>query len=220
MSGAQATMFFFASIFMQQADGYSPIKAGLADVPLAVCVVAGAGIASTLITKIAARPVLIAGLVLTTTGLVLLWRSPAGGSYPTGLLPFLALGLGAGLCYVTLQIAAFAGISDQEAGIGAGLINTSQEAGGALGLAVITTIAYNGLAAKLAAAGGRPVLIRAAQASAGHEAFLAAACFSFAALLLAAFLMPRVSAADKTITTDHTAEPLPASDQPDQARLQ
>jgi EmrB/QacA subfamily drug resistance transporter len=218
--GTFAAMFFFASIFMQQAGGYSPIKAGFAYVPLAVCVAAGAAIASTLITKIAARPVLIAGLVLTTAGLILLWRSPAGGSYPTGLLlPFLALGLGAGLCYVTLQIAAFAGISDQEAGIGAGLINTSQEAGGALGLAVIATIAYNGLAAKLAAAGGRPALVRAAQASAGHEAFLAAACLSFAALLLAVFLMPKASAADKTIKTGHTAEPLPASDQPDQAQL-
>jgi hypothetical protein len=79
------------------------------------------------------------------------------------------------MCYVMLQIAAFAGISDEEAGVGAGLINTSQETGAALGLAVVATIAYNGLASKLAAAGPDQILVRDAQASANHDAFLAPA---------------------------------------------
>ena len=190
--GAFGAMFFFVSLFMQQVYGYSPIKAGYAYVPLAVCVAVGAGVASGLITKMAARPVLIAGLLVTIAGLLLLWRAPADGSYPADLLgPFLAVGLGCGICYVTLQIAAFVGISDAEAGVGAGLINTSQQAGGALGLAVIATIAYNALPAKLAAAGGNPGLIRAAQASANHYAFLAAAIACAGALALAIFLMPR-----------------------------
>jgi MFS family permease len=136
--GTFSALFFFASLFMQQAYGYSPLTAGVAYLPLAVCVAAGAGIASGLIAKVEARRVLLAGLGMTIVGLLLLSRAPVGGSYVVDLLPaFLILGLGCGACYVTLQIAAFVGVSEEEMGLGAGLINTSQEAGGALGLAVV-----------------------------------------------------------------------------------
>ncbi|MET7616368.1 MFS transporter [Streptomyces sp. NPDC005408] len=190
--GTFGALFFFASLFMQQVYGYSPMQAGFAYVPLAVSVAVGAGIASALITKVAARPVLISGLVVTVSGLLLLWRAPADGRYALDILPaFLALGLGCGMVFVTLQIAAFVGISDEEAGVGAGLINTSQEAGGALGLAVVATIAYSGLGSDLASAGGDPILLRDAQAAANHDAFLAAACLGSAALLLVMALMPR-----------------------------
>lgn len=190
--GTFSAMFFFVSIFMQHVYGYPALKAGLAYVPLAVCVAAGAGLASFMITKTAARPVLIAGLVITVAGLLLLWRAPANGSYPVDLLPaFLLTGTGCGMALVTLQVAAFAGVSGEQVGIGAGLINTSQETGGAFGLAIVATIAYNGLATRLAAAGQNTTLVRNAQASANHRAFLATACLGFAALLLAAFVMPR-----------------------------
>jgi EmrB/QacA subfamily drug resistance transporter len=203
--GTFSALFFFASLFMQQVYGYSPLKAGFAYVPLAIAVVAGAGIASGLITKTAARPILIAGLAITVAGLLLLRRAPADGSYVVDLLPaFLLLGLGCGLCYVTLQIAAFVGVGSDEAGVGAGLINTSQEAGGALGLAVIATVAYSGIASALAAAGGDPVLIRDAHAAATHDAFLAAAGFGVVALLLAVFLMPR-----RRASTSAEAAPAP-----------
>jgi EmrB/QacA subfamily drug resistance transporter len=190
--GTFAALFFFASLFMQHVYGYSAMTAGFAYLPLALCIVAGAGIASWLVTKLAARPVLIAGIALTIAGLLLLWRAPIGGSYLVDLLPaLLALGLGCGTCYVTLQIAAFTGISDTEAGVGAGVINTSQEAGSALGVAVIATIAYTGMTTVLSAAGNDPDLIRAANAAAHHTAFLTAAALATVALLLAAFLMPR-----------------------------
>jgi predicted MFS family arabinose efflux permease len=193
--GAFSALFFFVSIFMQQVYGYSPMTAGLAYVPLALCVVVGAGVASGVITKVSARSVLIVGLVFTIAGLVLLWRARVHGSYLGDLLvPFVLLGVGCGMVYVTLQIAAFAGIGDAEAGLGAGLINTSQEAGGALGLAVVATIAYSGLSSKLATAGHDRGLVRAAHASANQHAFLAAACICAAALLIAAFLMPRAAA--------------------------
>ncbi|MGP3974060.1 MFS transporter [Streptomyces sp. 8N114] len=189
--GTFGAMFYFCSIFMQQVYGYSPMKAGFAYVPLAVAVAAGAGIASGLITKVAARPVLITGLMVGVAGLLLLWRAPADGGYALDLLPaFLALGLGCGMVFVTLQIAAFTGISSEEAGVGAGLINTSQEAGGALGLAVVTTLAYNGFEAELAAAGRDPLAIREVQAAANQTAFLAAACIAAAALLVV-LMMPR-----------------------------
>ena len=190
--GTFAAMFFFFSLFMQQAYGYSPTRAGFAYVPLAVCVAVGAGVASGMITKVAARPVLIVGLAMTVGGLLLLARAPSNGTYAADLLPaFLIVGLGCGACYVTLQIAAFVGITGEEAGLGAGLINTSQEAGSAIGLAIGSTIAYSGLAAKLAAAHGSQTLIRAAQASATPRAFVFAACYCVAAVLLAVFMMPR-----------------------------
>jgi predicted MFS family arabinose efflux permease len=190
--GTVVALFFFVSLFMQQVWGYSPMRTGFAYIPLALAVVTGAGIASAMITKLAARPVLIAGLVVMIAGLLLLWRAPVDGSYAVDLLPaFLLVGLGCGLIFVTLQIAAFVGLSDEEAGLGAGLINTSQEAGGALGLAVIATIAYTGMTAKLAEAGGDVALIREAQESANHRAFLTAACFAIGALLLAVAMMPR-----------------------------
>jgi EmrB/QacA subfamily drug resistance transporter len=212
VAGTFSAMFFFISLFMQHVYGYSPLRAGFAYVPLAICVAAGAGIASGLITKVAARPVLIAGLVATIAGLLLLWRAPVGGGYAVDLLlPFLVLGLGVGLCYVTLQVAAFVGISDEEAGVGAGLINTSLEGGGALGLAVVATIAFSGIAAKLTAAGGDPTLIRAAQASANHRAFLVAACFGFAALFLAVFMMPRGKASMSSHKASEGSQPAPAA---------
>jgi EmrB/QacA subfamily drug resistance transporter len=190
--GTFGALFFFASLFMQNVHGYSPLRAGFAYVPLAVAVAVGAGLASGLITRIAARPVLVAGLAVTIAGLLLMWRSPGDGGYAVDLLPaFVLLGLGCGMCFVTLQIAAFVGIDDEEAGLGAGLINTAQEAGGALGLAVITTIAYSGLAAAVTSAGGDPLLVREAHEAANHDAFLAAAGFGTAALLLVVALMPR-----------------------------
>lgn len=197
--GTFTALFFFASMFMQQAFGYSPMKAGFAYVPLGVAVAVGAAVASSIISKIAARAVLIAGLVITLVGLLLLVRAPADGSYVVGLLPaFLLLGLGCGIGYVTLQIAAFVGISDQEAGLGAGLINTSQETGGALGLAVVATIAYSGINSKLAAAGHDASLIRQVHEAANHTAFLTAAVIGLIALLVAALLMPREKAGRST----------------------
>jgi EmrB/QacA subfamily drug resistance transporter len=193
--GTFGALFFFASLFMQQVYGYSPMRAGFAYVPLAVSVAVGAGVASGLITRVAARTVLIGGLTLTIGGLLLMWRAPVGGGYAVDLLPpFLALGLGCGMVFVSLQIAAFVGIGDAEAGVGAGLINTSQEAGGALGLSVIATIAYSGLGGRLGAAAGDPAKVVAAQAVSNHRAFLASACVGFAALLFVVLLMPRRAA--------------------------
>jgi MFS family permease len=160
---------------MQQVLGYSALTAGFAYVPLAVAVVLGAGLASGLVTKVAARSVLLAGLAVTVAGLLLLARAPADSSYVVDVLPaFVALGIGCGMGYVTLQIAAFDGVHTDEAGVGAGLINTSQEAGGALGLAVIATIAYSGFHPNGS--------VLAAQTSANHTAFLAAAAIGLIAL--------------------------------------
>ncbi|WP_436777353.1 MFS transporter [Yinghuangia sp. YIM S09857] len=205
--GTFGALFFFASLFMQQAFGYSPLKAGFAYVPLAVSVAVGAGVASGLVTRIAARTVVMTGLGLTIAGLLLMWRAPAGGGYAADLLaPFILLGLGCGMVFVTLQIAAFVGVSDKEAGVGAGLINTSQEAGGALGLAVVATIAYSNIGSELAGTGGDPDKITAVHEAANHDAFLAAAALGTLALLIVATLMPRRKDPSEAVRSEDASE--------------
>ncbi|MEU2236535.1 MULTISPECIES: MFS transporter [Streptomyces] len=199
--GTTVTLFFFASLFMQQVYGYSPTRAGLAYVPLAIVVSVGAGLASNLVTKVAAKPVLLIGLSLTSVGLFLLWRAPAYGSYAVDLLPaFLIVGLGLGMSFVTLQITAFVGVGKEESGLAAGLINTSQEAGGALGVAIAATIAFSKIAPLKAAAHGDPVLLRYGRAEVFHQAFLVGIFFSVGALLLAVALLPWARPSDRPDT--------------------
>jgi EmrB/QacA subfamily drug resistance transporter len=192
------TLFFFASLFMQQVMGYSPLRTGLAYVPLAVVVSVGAGVASNLVTRLAARPVLVAGLVLSAGGLLLLWHLPEHASYVRDVLPaFLVAGVGLGMSFVPLQVAAFAGVERERSGLAAGLINTSQEAGGALGVAVAATIAFSRIPALSRAAHGDPALVLAARASVFQEAFLIGACFAVAAVFLALLLLPSMRASER-----------------------
>ncbi|MDT0306623.1 MFS transporter [Streptomyces sp. DSM 44917] len=194
--GAMLTLFFFASLFMQQVLGYSALRAGLAYVPLALTVAFAAGVASGLVARVPAKAVLLAGSLLATGGLLLLARLPVDASYAADVLPaFLVLGAGLGLCFVPLQIAAAHGVGERDAGVAAGLINTSQEAGGALGLAVVSTLAFSRVADLMPAAGADPQAQRAALASGFHHAFLTGACFAAAALLLALVLLPRMAPA-------------------------
>jgi EmrB/QacA subfamily drug resistance transporter len=180
--GAMVTLFFFASLFMQQVLGYDALKTGLAYVPLAVAVAVGAGVASGLITKAPAKTVLIAGLALGACGLLLLARLPVDAGYAGRVLPaFLLVGVGLGMSFVPLQIAAAYGVDTRESGLAAGLINTSQEAGGALGLAVTSTLAFSRI---------HHDALPAARAAGFHHAFFAAACLAAAALVLAAVFLP------------------------------
>jgi predicted MFS family arabinose efflux permease len=128
MLGCLVTLFFFASLYMQQVLGYSPIRTGLAYLPIAVIVSVGAGVSQGLVRKVAAKPVLIVGLVLAALGMVLMWRLPVHATYPADILPaFLVGGLGLGMAFVPIQVAAFAGVDNASSGLAAGLITTSQE---------------------------------------------------------------------------------------------
>jgi EmrB/QacA subfamily drug resistance transporter len=196
MLGAVVTLFFFSSLFMQQVLGYNPLRTGLAYVPIAAIVAVGAGIASNAVARVPARALLALGLSLVTAGLVLLARLPAGASYPAGILPpFLMIGLGMGLSFVPLQIAAQAGVPAERAGLAAGLISTSQEAGGALGVAAAATFAFRRVATLTAAAHGDPHLIAAARTAGFHDGFAAGAAFAVVALLISVLLLPRFPAA-------------------------
>ncbi|MFE2069964.1 MFS transporter [Streptomyces sp. NPDC059467] len=196
--GTCVTLFFFASLFMQQVLGWSALKTGLAYVPLAVIVAVGAGVASQLVTKVAAKPVLMTGLTLTSVGMFLLWRAPSDASYLVDLLPaFLLSGLGLGLSFVPVQVSAFSGTQEDESGLSAGLINTAQEVGGALGLAVAATYAFRRVAELTAWAHGDPARVDHARTEVFHDAFISGACFAAAGLLLTLILMPLTKASNQ-----------------------
>ncbi len=136
------SMFFFISLYMQQVLGYSAIHAGLSYLPLALVIMASAGVASQLVTKIGYKPVLAAGLLFIVVGLAWFSRVSVGGGFTTDILgPSLFAAAGLGFAFVTTTIAAVSGVEAAEAGLASGLINTSQQIGGALGLAVLSSIA-------------------------------------------------------------------------------
>jgi EmrB/QacA subfamily drug resistance transporter len=139
------SMFFFISLYMQQVLGYSPIKAGLSYLPLAISIILSAGIASALVTKVGFKPILAAGMLLIAIGLLWFSQISVHGSFLGDILgPSLFAAVGLGFAFVPVTIAAVSGIEDREQGLASGLINTSQQIGGALGLAILAAVA-NGI---------------------------------------------------------------------------
>ncbi|HVW90051.1 MAG TPA: MFS transporter [Gaiellaceae bacterium] len=153
MSGMFA-MFFFNTLYIQRVLGYGPLKAGLAFLPFTAGVMISAGIASQFATKIGVRVIAAAGMLLGTAGLLLLTQLPVHGTYLANVLPSIILAsLGMGAVFMPLTLVATTGLEDEDQGLASGLFNTSQQVGGALGLAVLSTIATN----RTAHAGGSPM---------------------------------------------------------------
>ncbi len=135
-------LFYFNSLYLQRVLEYSPIEAGLAFVPFTLGIVIGAGLSQFLVRAIGLRSVGIAGMVLGTIGMLLFLRLDLGGDYLTDLLPgIMLISIGMGMTFVPVTLIATSGISPGDAGLASGLFNTSQQIGGALGLAVLSTIA-------------------------------------------------------------------------------
>jgi EmrB/QacA subfamily drug resistance transporter len=136
------SMFFFISLYMQQVLGYSAIHAGLSYLPLAVTISLAAGVAAQLVTTLGYKTVLAAGLLFIVAGLLWFSRVSVGGGFTTDILgPSLLAAIGLGFSFVTTTIAAVSGVEEEESGLASGLINTSQQVGGALGLAVLSSLA-------------------------------------------------------------------------------
>jgi MFS family permease len=151
------SMFFFISLYMQDVLGFSAIKSGLSYLPLAVTIILAAGIASQLVTKVGFKPILAAGMVFIAAGLAWFSQISADGSFLGDVLgPSLLAAVGLGFAFVPVTIAAVSGVAQHEAGLASGLINTSQQIGGALGLAVLSTVAFSQIEDGAAAAGGAP----------------------------------------------------------------
>ncbi|HEY2200312.1 MAG TPA: MFS transporter [Solirubrobacteraceae bacterium] len=191
VGGATFGMWFFVSLYLQQVLGYSPIRAGLAFLPMTLCIVIGSMLASRAVIRIGAKPLLLAGMVALTVGLLLFTRISAGGSYLSDVLaPSLLVAIGIGLSFVPATILAVAGVAPQEAGLASGLVNTSRLFGGALGLAILAAIATAKTNADLRS--GAVHTVHAALTNGFQVAFLVAAGFAFVGGLVALVGLPRL----------------------------
>jgi MFS family permease len=136
------SMFLMLTLYMQQVLGYSAMKTGVAYLAVAGTSIIWANVAAALVGRVGVRPLIAGGMAILTVGLLLFTQVSVDGSYARNLLPgFLIIALGMALCFVPISIAALAGVKQAEAGIASGLINTSQQIGGAVGIALLSTIA-------------------------------------------------------------------------------
>ena len=136
------SMFLMLTLYMQQVLGYSPLKTGVAYVAVAGTSIIWAMVAQQLVTRVGVKPVLVTGMSLLTIGLLYFTQVSVDGSYLGDLLPgFLVIAVGMAFSFVSISIAALAGVQAKDAGLASGLINTSQQIGGALGIAVLSSVA-------------------------------------------------------------------------------
>jgi len=175
-------MFFYATLYMQEILRYSPLKAGAAYLPITAGFAVAGGMASQLVTRIGTRPMVVAGCLIAAAGIYYVARVPLHGSYLSDLLPgFVVMSLGAGSVFVSVTAAANAGVPPDKAGLAAGLLNSSQQVGSALGLAVLSAVAIT-RTDHLTAARISPVL---ASDAGYHQALLVGAIMMAAAALVA-----------------------------------
>ena len=182
------SMFFFISLYLQDVMHYSPIKTGISYLPLAVGIIISAGAAARLVTRVGFKSPLIAGMLLIAAGLFWFSQVPGtGGSFAADVLgPSLLAAVGLGLSFVPVTIAAVTGTKPHEAGLASGLINTSEQVGGALGLAILATVANSRTQSLFHAS----VHSSAVALTKGFDlAFLAGAGFAVAGAILAAVLI-------------------------------
>src|SRR6266498_1741689 len=160
MGTAMFSMFLMLTLYMQQVLGYSAMKTGVAYLAVAGTAIVWSAVAAQLVTRVGVKPVLVTGMTTLTAGLVYFTQVSVGGSYVSELLPgFLLIGLGIGFSFVPISIAALAGVQPAEAGLASGLINTSQQIGGALGIAALSTIATSQTADAVASGTALPAAL-------------------------------------------------------------
>ncbi len=181
-------MFYFNSLYVQHVLGYSPIEAGLAFVPFTMGIVIGAGLSQVLVRTIGLRSVGILGMSLGVVGMLLFLRLDVGGTYLTDLLPgIMLISIGMGMTFVPVTLIATSGIADGDAGLASGLLNTSQQIGGALGLAILSTLATSKTASSLAGGTDNPHAL----VDGFHIAYIAGAAFLAAGAILLALMLKR-----------------------------
>jgi EmrB/QacA subfamily drug resistance transporter len=174
-------LFFFASIYVQEVLGYSALRAGLAFLPVTLGIVVGAGLSQQLIRRVGVRAVGLVGMCIAAVGLIMLSRIPVAGTYLGDLLPgLMIMAIGMGLTFVPITLIATTNVEEHDAGLASGLLNTSQQLGGAIGLAVLATLAANTTSNTLSKLGHVPSA--AAQVAALVDGF-------HVAFLVGAFLM-------------------------------
>ena len=199
---ATFSMFLMLTLYMQQVLGYSAMKTGVAYLAVAGTAIFWSFLAANLVTRIGVKPVLVAGMTFLTAGVAYFTQVSVGGSYLADLLPgFLLISVGLGFSFVPISIAALAGVQPSEAGLASGLINTSQQIGGALGVAILSTIATTTTDDAVAAGDAVPFALT----DGFQAAFLAAAGIALVGILVSLFIVRR-----EDLTPQEVIEPRPA----------
>jgi EmrB/QacA subfamily drug resistance transporter len=186
-AAAMFAAFFFSTLYLQLVLGYSPLEVGLAFLPQSLIMAAcSLGLSARLVMRFGIKPPMIVGLLLMTVALLLFARAPVDGSFVIDLLPsMILLGLGAGIGFNPIFLAAMSDVPQEESGLASGVVNTAFMMGGALGLAVLASLAASRTDSLLASGGGRLDALTGGY----HVAFLVGAIFALAATLLGAALL-------------------------------
>ena len=134
-------MFFFVTLYLQQVLGYSALKTGLAYLPLSLTLIGASGVASQFVERFTPKPIMVAGLLIASGGFVFLTSVSGHGDYASHVLPaMIILGVGFGMSFVPITIAATSGVAPGDSGLASGLLNTTQQVGGSLGLAILSSV--------------------------------------------------------------------------------
>jgi EmrB/QacA subfamily drug resistance transporter len=190
LGAAVFAMFFFLTQYLQDVVGYTPIETGLAFLPVAVTIGAVAQVASRLVGRIGIRPLLLAGPSIVAVGLFWLTRLTVDSGYGGVLGPLLCIAIGMGLSFVPLTLTAVAGVVPTETGLASALLNTGQQIGGAVGLALLSTVAVEAtrsVSRQLAASNGGQLSVALGHQAVVHgytRAFLVAASIGCLAILV------------------------------------
>jgi EmrB/QacA subfamily drug resistance transporter len=206
-AGAMFAWFFLSALYLQLVLGYSPLQVGLAFLPGNLVMGAmSIGLSAKLVLRFGIRPPLAAGLLLAALGLLLLARAPVDGNFALDVLPSMVLlGLGAGMAFNPVLLAAMNDVEPTEAGLASGLVNTSFMMGGALGLAVLASLAASRTDALLATGESRLAAL-----TGGYQvAFLVGAIFALVAAGLGAFLLRAQTAEAADVRGEPVGEPAP-----------
>ena len=195
MTGAGLfSMFLFMTLYLQNILGYTPLRAGFAFLPFSIGIILGAGVVSQILPRVGPRPLMLIGITMAIAGMLLLLRTTPDSSYVTTVLPAITImSLGMAAVFIPASSTALVGVGKHDAGVASALLNTSQQVGGSLGLALLSTFAISATASKLTdlAGGGDPTqgMLATAQVAGYHVAYLGGAALMFVALVAAAALI-------------------------------
>jgi EmrB/QacA subfamily drug resistance transporter len=203
LAGSMFSQFFLLTLYMQQVLHYSALKTGVAYIGLTLTIIVFSGVAQALATRIGIRPVLTAGMVVSAAALVMYTQLPVHGHYFWDLFPaFILSGLGLALAFVPMSIGGLTGVREDEAGVASGLINTSQQVGGAIGVAVATTVATTFTAHYVNAHAGASALGGAALTHGFEITFYVLAGLALAGAIVAGLLTERKPSTADVVVVD------------------
>lgn len=208
VAGGMFGMFYFASLYVQQILGFNALEAGLAFLPVSFGIMVGAGVSQQLIGRVGVKPVVMVGMSLASIGLIILASTTqVDGTYLALLAGLLPMSLGMGMTFVPLTLVATAGVEPSDAGLASGVFNTSQQIGGALGLAILATFSVSRTEGLLeGVSGATAAQIQSATVEGFQTAFIVAAGLMVVGLMLVTFALRK-----REVDNVHLGEAIPVA---------